>query len=94
MKLSYYEKGPKKGEFNLDETLLSMSRYERWVVKPEQTGSFLYAVSDAAKEQPEAANLVERVFAKTITYHLIKAIRLLFSLRSLKMLMEVRSSNN
>ena len=33
-------------------------------------------------------------FAKTITYHLIKAIRLLFSLRSLKMLMEVRSSNN
>lgn len=60
MKLSYYEKGPKKGEINLDETLLSMSRYERWVVKPEQTGSFLYAVSfailsisDAAKEQPE-----------------------------------------
>jgi hypothetical protein len=36
----------------------------------------------------------QRVFAKTITYHLIKAIRLLFSLRSLKMLMEVRSSNN
>lgn len=54
MKLSYYEKGPKKGEINLDETLLSMSRYERWVVKPEQTGSFLYAVSDAAKEQPES----------------------------------------
>lgn len=53
MKLSYYEKGPKKGEINLDETLLSMSRYERWVVKPEQTGSFLYAVSDAVKEQPE-----------------------------------------
>ena len=42
-----------KGEINLDETLLSMSKYERWVIKPEHTGSFLYAVSDAAKEQPE-----------------------------------------
>lgn len=58
MKLSYYEKGPKKGEINLDETLLSMSRYERWVVKPEQTGSFLYAVSDAAKEQPERGHTI------------------------------------
>lgn len=53
MRIHYFKDGPRKGEINLETTLESMTKYEKWTTKLDWAGPFLYAVATAVEAWPE-----------------------------------------
>jgi hypothetical protein len=53
MRIYHFKDGPQKGEIDLNATLESMAKYEKWTTKPDWAGAFLYAVATTVEAWPE-----------------------------------------
>ena len=54
MRIYHFKDGPRKGEIDLNATLESMAKYEKWTTKPDWAASFLYAVATTVEACVEA----------------------------------------